>query len=445
MVHLTAMELARSFHQKQLIRRLEGEADRCVNAVPGRSKCPMQPFPTTQPKGLGQSISAPCLPKSQKPCLPDIRRSPHLQPVQPAPRDQGIACDFEEVQAKLAICLDGQGGPRRKRLKRAGSAAQPILCNRFDDADDDEAHQQRKNLVGCKGSVMASIATKIDAHRSAAATPVFDSIRQCSFMGNKLPDTQWLARRMRPKEYYLGGSMADPWLQNENLSSEDFLARNSSSVEICKSRPHEKLIAIEERAIAQEAREDKAHKEKIRNRNFQKQLKQKKPLANACKKVGREVLGTGVLPVTPQILQQVQWLTVIASAAAMQKFHADLTRKKNLLRSTYVLQGFWRARRQFGLPQRRKVAARKFSVTLLCSIFAGRLLHRHRHRPSASAERRHRILTMRRNVAFLCACFAGKLLLRHRLRSPTHAEKRPGGTVVKCITEEWIISPRIQV
>lgn len=431
MVHLTAMELARSFHQKQLIKRLEGEADRCVNAVPGRSKCPTQPFPTTQPKGLGQSIS-----------LPNIRRSPHVQPVPPVPKDH-IACDFEEVQAKLAICLDG--GPRKKRFKRAGSAAQPILCNRFDDADDDEAHQQRKNLVGCKGSVMASIATKIDAHRSAAATPVFDSIRQCSFMGNKLPDTQWLARRMRPKEYYLGGSMADPWLRDENLSSEDFLARNSSSVEISKSRPNEKLMAIEERAIAQEAREDKAHKEKIRNRNFQKQLKQKKPLANACKKVGREVLGTGVLPVTPQILQQVQWLTVIASAAAMQKFHADLDRKKKLIRSTYVLQGFWRARRQFCLPQRRKVAARKFSVTLLCSIFAGRLLHRHRHRPSASAERRHRILTMRRNVAFLCACFAGKLLLRHRLRSPVHAEKRPGGTVVKCITEEWIISPRIQV
>jgi hypothetical protein len=249
---------------------------------------------------------------------------------------------------------------------------------------------------------------------------------------------------MRPKEYYLGTLEDDPWHRDDNGSSEDFLQRNSSSIQISKSRPEEKLKAIEERAIEQEAREEKAQKELLRNKSFQRQLRQKKDLANACNKVGREVLGSGVLPVTPMILQQVQWLTVLATAVSMEKLRSQLKRRKALIRSSHVLQGFWRARRQFVLPQRRMWALRKLSIALICTRFAGRLLHRHRQRPSASAVERRRTLMLQRNALFLCVCFAGKLLYRHRFRSPTHAKRCQSGTVVKCITEEWI-SPRIQV
>jgi len=403
--------------------RLEKDADRCMHVPHGPQKLAVaavqSSFPSTQPSGLAQSCS-----------LPDIRRSPH------AP-EADLECDFEELYAKINVSLDRNGGHRRKRfvkpLKRTSSRAQSESHE-----DDSPPCMQLAGCLGKKNKVMTSIAVKIDAQRSAS-TPGFDKIRECTFKGNKLPDATWLSRRMRPKEYYLGVLEDDPWQRDETSSASDFLQRNSSSVQICKSRPEERLKAIEERAIEQEAREEKAQKELIRNRTFQRQLRQKKDLANACHKVGREVLGSGVLPVTPSILQQVQWLTVMATAASMQKFHSELQRRKAFLKSSYVLQKYWRARRQLVLPQRRLRALKKFWVTFVCVRFAGILLRRHRLRPSASSLRRHCTLMRQRDVAFICARFVGILLHRHRFRSPVHARTCQNGTVVKCITEEWVL------
>eukprot|EP00746_Dinoflagellata_sp_MGD_P009454 gnl/MRDRNA2_/MRDRNA2_119236_c0_seq1.p1 gnl/MRDRNA2_/MRDRNA2_119236_c0~~gnl/MRDRNA2_/MRDRNA2_119236_c0_seq1.p1 ORF type:complete len:423 (-),score=69.90 gnl/MRDRNA2_/MRDRNA2_119236_c0_seq1:85-1332(-) len=412
------MDFAKSFHRKQLLKRLGEDADRCVQGGHKEQRVVGQPaFPSTQPAqlALGQSFS-----------LPDIRRSPNLPKAD-------LACDFDELHAKIAVCLDRTGrAPRKRFVKRSSSRAQTEVCT------DDSPSCTR--IVGCAGKnkkVMTSIAEKIDAYRSASATPCFDKIRECTFKGHKMPDATWLSRKMRPKEYYLGALEDDPWHHDENGTSEDFLQRNSSSVEISKSRPQERRRAIEERAIEQEAREEKAQSQFLRNQSFQKQLRQKKDLASACNKVGREVLGSGVLPVTPAILQQVQWMTVLATAMSMHKFHSDLKRKKALIKSSRALQGFWRARRQFVLPQRRMRALRKLSIALICSRFAGKLLHRHRLRPSASCIQRHHTLMLQRDAVFLSMCFAGRLLYRHRFRSPTHAKTCQNGTVVKCMTEEF--------
>merc|ERR1719443_1379227 len=160
---------------------------------------------------------------------------------------------------------------------------------------------------------------------------------------------------------------------------QDFLRKNKSSSELLKSRPEARHKAIEQMAIEQEAREERARLGGIRERAFAKSMKQQQGGTRGYACLAREVLGNGVLPITPKILMQLQWLTAAALVISAQDLHKRLEQKRaENLRICFPksIQLIWRAKHHLRKLRARRAARRQLGILCLVARFAGKLLRR---------------------------------------------------------------------